>query len=172
MPGAPRSAARRNLRAVPRLALPATLATALFLGSLSSACSRDETKSAPGPGASGPTGGAPAAPSMPAGWTVQRDLDVTLAELPSLEAKLGAPVKAVRNTIYDAPGGTRVQINTIVPVDARGADTIYRTLSMSKPAYALARNGDVIYEMVGTDAATSAIKEAHTLLSGGYRSTP
>jgi hypothetical protein len=143
------------------------LPAVLLLAAASPACSSEEKKEAPAAVASGPTGGAPAAPSMPSGWTVQSDVDVTLAELPALESKLGAPVKAVRNTTYAVGGGTRVQINTIVPADARGADTIYRTLSMSKPAYALARKGDVIYEMVGTDAATDAIKQAHTLLTGG-----
>lgn len=143
------------------------LLCAALLVAVSPGCSSDEKGQAPAAVASGPTGGAPAAPSMPAGWTVQSDVDVTLAELPALEAKVGAPVKAVRNTTYAVGGGTRVQINTIVPVDARGADTIYRTLSMSKPAYALARKGDLIYEMVGTDAATDAIKQAHALLTGG-----
>jgi hypothetical protein len=141
--------------------------SALLLAALSPACSKDEPGAAPAAVASGPAGGAPAAPAMPDGWTVQSDVDLKVAELPALEAKLGAPVKAVRNTIYDVSGGTRVQINTIVPVDAQGADRIYRTLSMSKPAYALARKGDVLYEMVGTDAATEAIKQAHVHLSGG-----
>lgn len=144
-----------------RLSHPRVLALALVLAVPAAACSDGQRSSASARG-----GGAPAAPAMPPEWVVQSDVDLPIDALPALEAQLGGKVKAVRNTIY-ALGSVRVQLNTIAPVDAAAADAIYRTLSMSKPAYALARKGDVIYEFVGPDVATEAIKKAQASLMGG-----
>ena len=106
---------------------------------------------------------APAAPRMPDGWVVVEDVTFGRADIAPVAERLGGEIAALRNTTY-AVGGNRVKLNTIVAADAASADAVAATLLKMKPAWAMLRRGEVIYEFVGPNAAIPAMQAARAYL--------
>ena len=99
---------------------------------------------------------APPAPGMPGGWEVTADKAITPDAIEPVSRKLGAPIAALRNTVYKV-NGKRVQLNTIVAPDNQSARAIVSRLEAMKSARFTLRKELVIYEFVGEDDATPMI---------------
>ena len=99
------------------------------------------------------------------GWTVKSDVLESAKKTSPVEKKLGGKIKALRNTVYDV-SGKKVQINTMQGADAAEADKLFAALSKTKPAWAVVRKGDVVYELVGKNSAMAEMKAAHDKLAG------
>jgi hypothetical protein len=106
----------------------------------------------------------PPSPVMPAYWKVIADHVVPPEQVKIVSAKLGAELKAIRNTIYTIDG-RRVQINVIVPVDAANAEKLMAGLAAMKSEEALLRKGSVVYEFVGRNNVLPLIAEGREHLA-------
>jgi len=118
---------------------------------------------APAPEATSQRVQPPPAPAMPAGWSVRSDWVVPDDQRQAIGDKLGAPLLALRNTVYDADG-QRVQLNVLLAADAGGAKSIMSGLRQQKSEEALVRKGRVVYELVGSNTAGAQITQARAVL--------
>jgi len=105
----------------------------------------------------GPPTSAPAAPAMPAGWTVVTDLDYPAHSVLSLRKTLGPQLLALRNTTYHV-NGKRVKVNTIVAKDVAGAAALLKKVRAMKPAEFSFRRDKIVFEFVGTNDALPDIR--------------
>jgi hypothetical protein len=122
---------------------------------------------APAPAASAPAEPVaetpPPAPAFP-GWVIKTDVAVSQEKIGDVESRLGGKIKALRNVVYEVNGRT-VQVNVIVPRDATEADKLYGALTKMKPAWAVVRKGNVVYEFVGRNESMDDMKKAHDTLA-------
>ena len=98
------------------------------------------------------------APKMPPHWRVMTDFQVPADQVKTMSNRLGANLVGVRNTVYDVDG-KRVQINTIVTLDAENAEKLIIKLRTMKAEETLLQKGLTIYEFVGQNDALSWIAE-------------
>jgi hypothetical protein len=131
------------------------------------ACKKKDDAPAPAASASAePVASAETPPPGPAfpGWVIKTDVAVSREEIGDVESRLGGKIKALRNVVYEVNSRT-VQVNVIVPRDATEADKLYGALTKMKPAWAVVRKGDVVYEFVGRNESMDDMKKAHDTLA-------
>jgi hypothetical protein len=116
------------------------------------------------PAGESPSAEAPAAPKMPKRWRVVSDINFEPADIEPVSNQLGARVSALRNTTYDVKG-KRLKLNTIVAATAGDADAIMAALGKVKPKEFFLRRGLIIYEFVGSDDSTRAMRKGMARLA-------
>ena len=107
---------------------------------------------------------APAAPPMPANWSVVSDQTFAPAEIKPISESLGGEVSALRNTLYDVEGKS-IKLNTIVAATADDADRIYAAVGKMKPEEWFLRDDLIIYEFVGNNDVIPEMRAGRALLA-------
>lgn len=109
---------------------------------------------------------APAAPAMPAAWTVVLDqtFDHNQKEFLETEGRLKGSLAALRVTTYEV-NGHRVQLNTLVPKSVDEGDKIFRILANKKKPSSYLRKDEILYEFLGPAEAEADIAAARELLA-------
>jgi len=102
---------------------------------------------------------------MPSTWKVQTDASISAAKIQDIAKHLGGAIQALRNTVYTV-GDARVQINTIITASDDDAKKIVATLGRMKRPDTFLRQGTVIYEFVGNNAALPTIQAGRAHLAG------
>ena len=130
------------------------LVAALALSIAPAACSKSEADAAP------------AAPAMPASWTVKADktYDHDEREFLETEGRLKGRLKSLRVTTYEVNGHT-VQLNTLTPTNDAEGDKIFRILANKKKPWSYVRKPGVLYEFVGPSEAEKDIMAAQQTLA-------
>ena len=105
----------------------------------------------------------PPAPAMPAGWSVLEDVEFSTDDIARVSKPLGADIAALRNTTY-LVNGKHVKINMIVARDKDNGDRLEKKLNTMKAPEFSFRQGNTVFEFVGTDAALPEIRAARAHL--------
>ncbi len=98
-------------------------------------------------------------PTMPDGWQVVEDFQVSPTQVKEFSARMDADLHGIRNTSFEVEG-LRIKVNTIIAATTADAEKAMIYMKSIKSEQALLLRELTIYELVGTSEVNHLIPVA------------